>query len=66
MTSERAAALAAARRHGMNPDEAGAQFRFREIALDAPESRARVETMPALDSEAEDEIMQRFIEKHSC
>jgi hypothetical protein len=60
MTSERAAQLAAARRHGMDPEGAAVQFRFREIALDSPEGAQRAETVSREDGEREDEIIRKF------
>jgi hypothetical protein len=64
MTSERAAALAAARRRGLSLDEV-AGFRFAEIPLESADARRRAETVPESDGSAEDETFRRFIAKHA-
>jgi hypothetical protein len=65
MTSERAAALAAARRHGMDPDEAGVRFGFVELSLESADARHRAEPLTAADGEAETDLMRRFLAKHA-
>jgi hypothetical protein len=44
MTHERAAALAATRRH-LDPDAAAARFRFREVSLDSADTQHRADTL---------------------
>jgi hypothetical protein len=63
MTHERAAALAAARRH-LDPDAAAAPFRFREIPLESPGSRNRAEALCDGAGEDDAEVMQRFLARH--
>jgi hypothetical protein len=63
MTSERAAALAAARRRGLSLDEV-AGFRFRDVPLESEDARRRAETVPAA-GEAEDELARRFLARHA-
>jgi hypothetical protein len=63
MTHERAAALAAARRH-LDPDAAAARFRFREISLDSAESRNRADTLCDGDGQDDEEVLKRFLARH--
>jgi hypothetical protein len=67
MTHEKAAALAAARRAagGLSLDDVGAQFRFREIALESEAARHRAEPIPAAEGEAEDALVARFLAQHA-
>jgi hypothetical protein len=64
MTSERAAALAAARRQGLSLDEV-AGFRFAEVPLESADARRRADTVPAAEGEAEDLLVARFLAKHA-
>jgi hypothetical protein len=63
MTSERAAALAAARRRGLSLEQTG--FRFAEVPLESPESRNRPETVSAEDGAREDLLVARFLAQHA-
>jgi hypothetical protein len=58
LTHERAAALAAARRHGLAPDEIAAKFGFTEASLDSAETPTSF--APAAP-EREDELARRVI-----
>jgi hypothetical protein len=64
MTHERAAALAAARRH-LDADAAAAQFRFREISLDSAGARHRAEALCDSDGEDDEAMMKRFLARHA-
>jgi hypothetical protein len=65
MTSERAAALAAARRAGMDPAQVASRFRFAEVSLESADARHRAETLTAADGEAEDAMFKRFLARHA-
>jgi hypothetical protein len=58
LTHERAAALAAARRHGLDAAEALARFQLVETSLDS------VDTPGVISAERENEILAKFLAGH--
>jgi hypothetical protein len=64
MTSERASALAAARRRGLSLEQTG--FRFAEIPLESEDARRRADTIPEADGAAEDATLKRFLAKRAA
>jgi hypothetical protein len=62
LTHERAAALAALRRGGLDAAEASARLGLVECSLESAETRAQ--TVSAADSARDDEIVRKFLAQH--